>query len=213
MATSPNPAPLPRTSRGSQNSHETFCCSNTSNAIAENFDLHRKGYIMAKTATATVRMYKSSVGTIESNRQATIALLNARLADSVDLRSQVKWAHWNVKGMHFMQLHLLFDSVAGHLEEHTDTIAECIVALGGVANGTTREAAAKSGLKEADLTASDGASQLKWLVHNVAHHANALRQAVNESDDLGDKITADLFTSVTRELDKDLWFLEAHLQS
>lgn len=158
-------------------------------------------------------MYKSSVGTIESNRQATIALLNARLADSVDLRSQVKWAHWNVKGMHFMQLHLLFDSVAGHLEEHTDTIAERIVALGGVANGTTREAAAKSGLKEADLTASDGASQLKWLVHNVAHHANALRQAVNESDDLGDKITADLFTSVTRELDKDLWFLEAHLQS
>jgi starvation-inducible DNA-binding protein len=168
---------------------------------------------MAKTATATVRMYKSSVGTIESNRQATIALLNARLADSVDLRSQVKWAHWNVKGMHFMQLHLLFDSVAGHLEEHTDTIAERIVALGGVANGTAREAAAKSGLKEADLSASDGASQLKWLVHNVAHHANALRQAVNESDDLGDKITADLFTSVTRELDKDLWFLEAHLQS
>jgi starvation-inducible DNA-binding protein len=167
---------------------------------------------MAKTATATVRMYKSSVGTIESNRQATITLLNARLADSVDLRSQVKWAHWNVKGMHFMQLHLLFDSVAGHLEEHTDTIAERIVALGGVANGTARESAAKSGLKEADLTASDGASQLKWLVHNVAHHANALRQAVNESDDLGDKITADLFTSVTRELDKDLWFLEAHLQ-
>jgi starvation-inducible DNA-binding protein len=111
-----------------------------------------------------------------------------------------------------MQLHLLFDSVAGHLEEHTDTIAERIVALGGVANGTTREAAAKSGLKEADLTASDGASQLKWLVHNVAHHANALRQAVNESDDLGDKITSDLFTSATRELDKDLWFLEAHLQ-
>jgi starvation-inducible DNA-binding protein len=167
---------------------------------------------MAKTATATVRMYKSSVGTIESNRQATIALLNARLADSVDLRSQVKWAHWNVKGMHFMQLHLLFDSVAGHLEEHTDTIAERIVALGGVANGTARESAAKSGLKEADLSASDGASQLKWLVHNVAHHANALRQAVNESDDLGDKITSDLFTSITRELDKDLWFLEAHLQ-
>jgi starvation-inducible DNA-binding protein len=168
---------------------------------------------MSKAGTAAVRMYKSSVGTIESNRQATIALLNARLADSVDLRSQVKWAHWNVKGMHFIQLHELFDSVAGHLEVQTDTIAERIVTLGGVANGTTREAAAKSGLKEADLTASDGASQLKSLVHNVAHHANALRQAVNESDDLGDKITADLFTSVTRELDKDLWFLEAHLQS
>ena len=168
---------------------------------------------MAKAATAAVRMYKSSVGEIEANRQAIVALLNARLADSVDLRSQVKWAHWNVKGMHFIQLHELFDSVAAHLEDQTDTIAERIVTLGGVANGTVRESAARSGLKEADLSASDGASQLKWLVHNVAHHANALRQAVNESDDLGDKITTDLFTSVTRELDKDLWFLEAHLQS
>jgi starvation-inducible DNA-binding protein len=166
---------------------------------------------MSKTGTAAVRMYKSSVGEIE-NRQAIIALLNARLADSVDLHSQVKWAHWNVKGMHFIQLHQLFDSVAGHLEDLTDTIAERVVTLGGVANGTTREAAAKSGLKEADLSASDGASQLKWLVHNVAHHANAMRQAVNESDDLGDKITTDLFTALTRELDKDLWFLEAHLQ-
>jgi starvation-inducible DNA-binding protein len=168
---------------------------------------------MSKTGTAAVRMYKSSVGEeIESNRQAVVTLLNARLADSVDLRSQVKWAHWNVKGMHFIQLHQLFDSVAAHLEDQTDTIAERVVTLGGVANGTTREAAARSGLKEADLAASDGASQLKWLVHNVAHHANALRQAVNESDDLGDKITTDLFTALTRELDKDLWFLEAHLQ-
>jgi starvation-inducible DNA-binding protein len=167
---------------------------------------------LTKTATATVQIRKSSVVVPEANRQALIALLNARLADSVDLRSQVKWAHWNVKGMHFIQLHELFDSVAAHLDEQSDTIAERIVTLGGVANGTSREAAAKSSLKEADLSASDGASQLKWLVQNVAHHANALRQAVNESDGLDDKITADLFTSVTRELDKDLWFLEAHLQ-
>jgi starvation-inducible DNA-binding protein len=167
---------------------------------------------MSKTGTATVRMYKSSVGVPEANRQAIIALLNARLADAIDLFTQVKWAHWNLKGMHFIQLHELFDSIAEHVESQTDTIAERIAALGGIANGTAREVAARSGLKEADLTASDGASQLKWLVHNVAHHVNALRQAVNESDDLDDKITADLFTSVTRDLDKDLWFLEAHLQ-
>src|SRR6266481_9330048 len=126
-------------------------------------------YTMAKTATAAVRMYKSSVGEIEANRQAIVALLNARLADSTDLRSQVKWAHWNVKGLHFIQLHQLFDSLASHLEEQTDTIAERITTLGGVANGTVREAAAKSGLKEADLAAIDGPSMLKFLVHNVAH--------------------------------------------
>jgi starvation-inducible DNA-binding protein len=165
----------------------------------------------AATAAATARTYPTSVGVPENNRQAIIALLNARLADSTDLRTQVKWAHWNVKGLHFIQLHELFDSVASHLEEQTDSIAERVTTLGGVANGTAREAAAKSGLKEADLTASDGPSMLKFLVHNVAHHANALRTAVQESDDLGDPITCDLFTQLTRELDKDLWFLEAHV--
>lgn len=163
------------------------------------------------TAAATARVVASGVGVPESNRQALIALLNARLADSFDLRSQVKWAHWNVKGMHFYQLHLLFDSIAEHLDEQTDSIAERITTLGGVANGTVREAASKSGLKEADLTASDGSSMLKFLAHNVGHHANALRQAIKESDELGDDATCDLFTQLTRELDKDLWFLEAHL--
>ncbi|MGB9469333.1 MAG: DNA starvation/stationary phase protection protein Dps, partial [Candidatus Acidiferrum sp.] len=165
----------------------------------------------AATATSTVRTYPTSIGVPEHNRQAIIALLNARLADSTDLRTQVKWAHWNVKGLHFIQLHELFDSIAAHLEDQTDTIAERAAALGGVANGTVREAAAKSGLKEADLSASDGPSMLKFLVHNVAHHANAVRTAIQESDDLGDATTADLFTQLSRELDKDLWFLEAHL--
>ncbi len=116
---------------------------------------------MAKNATATSRAFSSSVGVPENNRQALIALLNLRLADSTDLRSQVKWAHWNVKGLHFIQLHQLFDSLASHLEEQTDTIAERITTLGGVANGTVREAAAKSGLKEADLAAIDGPSSTR----------------------------------------------------
>jgi len=167
---------------------------------------------MSATAATTMRSFKSSVGVPEEHRQALIALINARLADSVDLYSQIKWAHWNVKGSDFIQLHELFDSVAAHVLDQTDTIAERAVTLGGVANGTVREAAAKSGLKEADLGASDGQSQLKWLVHNVAHHANTMREAVQESGDLGDDITVDMFTTLTRELDKDLWFLEAHVQ-
>ena len=166
---------------------------------------------MAKPATATARTFPTSVGVPENNRQAIIALLNARLADSSDLRSQVKWAHWNLKGMHFIQLHELFDSLASHLDEQTDSIAERVTTLGGVANGTVREAAARSGLKEADLAASDGPYSRLVRAQLMAHHANALRTAIQESDDLGDPITADLFTQLTRELDKDLWFLEAHL--
>jgi starvation-inducible DNA-binding protein len=165
----------------------------------------------AAAATSAARAYPTSVGVPENNRQALIALLNARLADSIDIRSQVKWAHWNLKGLHFIQLHELFDSVSSHLDDQSDTIAERAAALGGVANGTVRESASKSGLKEADLTASDGPAMLKFLVHNVGHHANALRTAVQEASDLGDAITADLFTQLTRELDKDLWFLEVHL--
>lgn len=168
---------------------------------------------MSTKAATALRTYKSNVGVPEENRQAIIALLNARLADSIDLRSQIKWAHWNLKGMHFIQLHELFDSVSSHVDDQSDTIAERIATIGGVANGTAREVASKSGLKEADLSAADGPSMLKFLVHNVAHHTNALRTAVQESTDLGDPITADLFTTVTRELDKDLWFLEAHLQA
>jgi starvation-inducible DNA-binding protein len=167
---------------------------------------------MAKAAVAKEKLFLSSVGVPHEKRHALITLLNLRLADVTDLHSQVKWAHWNVKGKDFYQLHLLFDSIAEHLEEHIDTIAERITALGGVANGTVRETAAKSSIKEADLTASDGPEMLKFLVANVGFVANALRQAINEAEDLEDAITVDLFTTMTREFDKDLWFLEAHTQ-
>jgi len=168
---------------------------------------------MTKAATAAVRSYASSVGVPDKNRQALIALLNLRLADSADIHSQVKWAHWNVKGKDFYQLHLLFDSIATHLEDHIDTIAERITALGGVANGTIRESAAKSSLPEADLAAADGPGMIKFLAHNVGHFTNALRTAIREADDLDDAVTVDLFTTMTREMDKDLWFIEAHIQS
>lgn len=168
---------------------------------------------MAKAATATVRTYPSSVGVPDKNRQALIALLNIHLANSTDIHSQVKWAHWNVKGKNFYQLHLLFDSVATHLEDHIDTIAERISALGGVANGTVRESAAKSAISEADLSAYDGPDMVKFLVHNVGHFTNALRTAIQEANDLEDDVTVDLFTTITREMDKDLWFIEAHTQA
>jgi starvation-inducible DNA-binding protein len=169
---------------------------------------------MAKAATATaVRTFKTSAAVSEEHRQPLIALLNLRLADSIDIYSQIKWAHWNVKGKDFYQLHLLFDSIAEHIEDHSDTIAERIAAIGGVANGTIRQAAAKSSINEADLTASDGPGVVKFLVHNFGYYANALRTAIDEAEKLSDPLTVDLFTQLGREADKDLWFLEAHIQS
>src|SRR5262249_6913465 len=151
---------------------------------------------MAKSAAATARVYQTTASVPAEHRQPLIALLNLHLANSVDIYSQIKWAHWNVKGKDFYQLHLLFDSIAEHIEDHSDEIAERITAIGGVANGTIREAAAKSSINEADLAAADGPAMIKFLVHNFGHYANALRGAIDEADKLNDPLTVDLFTQL-----------------
>src|SRR5437773_11421752 len=107
------------------------------------------------TATAN-HLFSSSVNLSERTRNEIVSILNQRLADTLDLKLQTKHAHWNVKGSDFIQFHGLFDQVAAHLEAHSDEIAERITALGGVANGTTRQVASTSSLKEYDLDAIDG---------------------------------------------------------
>ena len=163
------------------------------------------------TTTSHVH-FSSSVDLSDSVKSKIIDLCNARLADSLDFFSQVKHAHWNVKGLHFFQLHELFDSIAEHVEDHTDLIAERITPLGGVANGTIGQAAEASSIPEYDLDAVKGDEHVHALVERLGTLANSSRAAIDQADKLGDKATSDLFTEVTRGADKDLWFLEAHLQ-
>jgi starvation-inducible DNA-binding protein len=140
-----------------------------------------------------------------------VDLLNQQLANSFDLLSQTKQAHWNVKGEHFYQLHLLFDQAAEVLEDHVDELAERATALGGVAMGTARMAAANSELPEfPDVFA--GLRCVEALVDRWAQQAASVRRAIDEAEKAGDQGTMDLFTEIVRELDKYLWFLEAHLQ-
>jgi starvation-inducible DNA-binding protein len=163
-------------------------------------------------ATAThEKTFRSSIDVPEKAR--IIEVLNKRLADSTDLKTQTKHAHWNVKGKDFIQLHELFDSIAPHFDEYADLIAERVAQLGGVANGTLREAAAASSIPEYDLGAVDGPEHVKALVKNIAKFATLVREAIDQTDSLGDKDSADIFTEVSRQTDKDLWFLEAHIQS
>lgn len=164
------------------------------------------------TATHAERTFHTSVDIPEKRRSALIDLLNARLADSTDLKTQTKHAHWNVKGPQFFQLHELFDQIAPHFDDYADLIAERAVQLGGVANGTLREAAAGSSIPEYDLNAVTGTEHLKALVKNIGKYAKSVREAIDQADELEDKDTADIFTEVSRQVDKDLWFLEAHLQ-
>ena len=161
---------------------------------------------MAKTKTFT-----TSIDIPEETRQKMVALCNQQLADGSDLFSQTKQAHWSVKGPEFIALHLLFDEIAEELEDHVDTMAERITALGGEALGTVRMAAANSRLPEWD-GANKALDVVKSLVERFAVYAKSSRAAIDAADEMMDRDTADLFTQISRDVDKRLWFLEAHLQ-
>lgn len=164
------------------------------------------------TKTQTAR-YETRIDIDQKSRLLLAGLLNQRLADMIDLFNQTKHAHWNVKGHQFMQLHELFDDIAERVEEACDLLAERVVTLGGAAEGTTRQSAAGSTIGEYDLAAVDGVEHVRALADEVAKLATTIRSAIQQSAELDDPTTADLFTEISRSLDKDLWFLEAHLQN
>ncbi len=164
-------------------------------------------------ATHTLPSFKTSIDLSEDTRTQMINLLNRHLADLSDLYSQTKQAHWNVKGIHFIELHKLFDELAEEILGFVDMVAERATALGGYAMGTTRMAASNTQLEEYPIDATDGAAAVKVLVNRYATVTANVRSAIDTADEAGDMATSDLFTEITRALDKSLWFLEAHLQS
>jgi starvation-inducible DNA-binding protein len=166
---------------------------------------------MAKSAEAT-RTFPTHVELPENTRTTMIALLNQQLADSFDLYSQIKQAHWNVKGRDFIALHKLFDELAERVLAFVDAIAERATSLGGTAMGTARMAAANSKLPEYPTDAIDGMENVAALVDRYGQYAASTRAAIETADEHQDLTTADLFTEISRTIDKDLWFLEAHLQ-
>jgi len=144
-------------------------------------------------------------------RDSMTALLNQQLADTLDLYTQVKQAHWNVKGPNFIALHELFDKLAEDLEGPVDDIAERVTALGGVARGTARIAAQESRLAEFPHDRCEGLKAVALLADRYDSLGASTRAAIDTAGKEGDADTADLFTGVSRGLDKALWFLEAHL--
>ncbi len=158
-------------------------------------------------------MFQTKNDLSEATRTKVIQLLNARLADCIDLQTQTKQAHWNVKGPHFIALHELFDKVYSAVSEYVDEIAERAVQLGGVAQGTARAVAKHSTLSEYPAAAVDGRSHVDALSTALASFGKLARKGIDEADELGDLDTADIFTEISRGIDKWLWFVEAHLQA
>ena len=157
-------------------------------------------------------MFKTKNDLPEATRVQAVELLNARLADCIDLQTQTKQAHWNVKGPEFIALHKLFDEINEDVEDYVDLIAERAVQLGGAVEGTARAVAAKSALPEYPLTISAGRDHVAALANALATFSKSTRQAISQVDEFGDANTADVFTEVSRGIDKWLWMVEAHLQ-
>ena len=146
----------------------------------------------------------------ETVRKRMVDLLNVRLVELIDLGMQAKQAHWNVKGPSFIALHELFDQVAQAVEEAVDTVAESAVALGGTATGTVQFVNEQSELAPYPLKIKGGELHVKALSMALAACGARVRDAIETATKAGDLGTADVFTEVVRELDKYLWFVEAH---
>jgi len=164
-------------------------------------------------AMQTRRTFSTRIDIGDETRDEIVGLLNARLADTFDLYSQLKQAHWNIKGSDFIQLHELYDTVAESVLEFVDDIAERATALGGLALGTARMAAAASALEEYPIDAVEGMDTVAAIADRLAAYGASIRAGIENALELDDQDTADLFIEVSRAIDKHLWFVEAHLQA
>jgi starvation-inducible DNA-binding protein len=158
-------------------------------------------------------MFETENDISQERRVELNMLMNQRLADAVDFQAQMKQAHWNVKGPHFIGLHELFDQIDEAVESYVDLIAERIVQLGGIAEGTVRVAAGRSRLEEYPLTIADGQAHVEAVAKALSTFGHEARNTIDQAEELDDADTADIFTEISRGIDKWLWFVEAHSQA
>jgi starvation-inducible DNA-binding protein len=156
-------------------------------------------------------MHKTRNYLAENARKSVSALLNARLADLIDLQLALKHAHWNVKGPNFMALHEMFDTMTDSYDAHVDNMAERITALGGTAMGSLQAVEKATSLDPFPADVFEGMKVVEALAERTAALAKSVRRGIEETEEAGDADAADILTALSRQLDKNLWFLEAHL--
>lgn len=151
-------------------------------------------------------------GLEDNARKTSIETLNARVSDSIALGLAIKQAHWNMKGPNFIAVHEFLDTVYGRVLEQTDVMAERVQILDGRAMGTAEVVTNSTTLKPYPTDMTKVQDHLSQLCARIRDHGANIRAAIDSVDEAGDADTADLLTGVSRELDKDLWFLESHLE-
>ncbi len=156
-------------------------------------------------------MPENFVGNLNQDvRAEMIELLNANLANTIDLALAVKQAHWNLKGSGFIGVHELLDAVADRLRDSADLMAERAVILGGFARGTLEVVAERATLDAYPVEESALPAHVDALKERFMALGAELRDAIDAASDAGDEDTADLFTGVSRAVDKDAWFIGAN---
>lgn len=177
----------------------------------------RRSRIAEEVATTTphsdTRLFATKNDLPEDKRVEVIGLLNQRLAEAIDLQTQCKQAHWNVKGPSFIGLHKLFDDVNEDVESYVDLIAERVVQLGGIAEGTIGAVEQRSKLPDYPIGLATGAEHVAALSDALGAFGRAARITVEEMNELEDAGSADMLTDISRGIDKWLWFVEAHQQA
>ncbi len=160
-----------------------------------------------------MKSYEAHNDLKSNTKKVVVEILNARLADSIDLALLTKQAHWNIKGPQFIALHEMIDGFRTELDTHVDTIAERVVQLGGTALVTTQVVAKSTALSPYPTDIFKEKDHLAALIDRYAKVAKSVRAGIDETSAAGDADTADILTTYSRALDKALWFLEAHTQT
>lgn len=151
-------------------------------------------------------------GLKDNTRKTMVNELNARLADAIALSLAIKQAHWNVKGPNFIAVHELFDQVRARFDGHVDVMAERVQQLDGTALGTVETVGKGSSLKAYPTDLTKSAEHIKQISALLRDFGEKIRAGIDSASDAGDEGTADIFTSISRDVDKDQWFLESHLE-
>ncbi|MDX2117033.1 MAG: DNA starvation/stationary phase protection protein Dps [Planctomycetota bacterium] len=143
-------------------------------------------------------------------RTSVATLLNQLLADTIDLSQQAKQAHWIVRGPNFVGLHELFDTVAEQAQEHADELAERVVQLGAAPDGTIAGVVTRTRLPRYPTGTLTWSEHVRTLGASLSALATHVRAAIALAEEYGDAGTADLFTQISRDLDKSVWMVSSH---
>jgi starvation-inducible DNA-binding protein len=157
-------------------------------------------------------MFRSPSRLPEGARVQVAEALAATLSDGLDLHSQIKVAHWNVKGPHFAAFHPLFEGFATALAGFNDEIAERAVTLGARVGGTARQVAKSSRLPELGADSVKDLDLAAQLADRFDAYLDGVRAARGVAEKAGDQDTQDLLTGVVEQFEKNGWFLRASLE-